>query len=43
VEKLQSMGIDPAKPNAPEEFGRFLRDDVARWSKVVREAGIRLE
>jgi tripartite-type tricarboxylate transporter receptor subunit TctC len=43
VEKLQSMGIDPAKPNTPQDFGNFMRDDVARWSKVVKEAGIRLE
>jgi tripartite-type tricarboxylate transporter receptor subunit TctC len=43
VAKLQSMGIDPAKPNKPEDFGRFLRDDVARWSKVVKEAGIKLD
>jgi tripartite-type tricarboxylate transporter receptor subunit TctC len=43
IAKLQSMGIDPAKPNKPEDFGRFLREDVARWSKVVKEAGIKLD
>ena len=43
VEKLQSMGIDPAKPNTPEDFGKFIRDDVARWSKVVKDAGIKLD
>jgi tripartite-type tricarboxylate transporter receptor subunit TctC len=43
VEKLKSMGIDPAKPNSPEEFGRFMREDVARWKKVVNEAGISLD
>ena len=43
ADRLQSMGIDAAKPNTPEDFGRFMRDDVARWSKVVREAGITLE
>ena len=43
IAKLQSMGIDPAKPNRPEDFGRFMREDVARWSKVVKEAGIKLD
>jgi len=43
VAKLQSMGIDPAKPSKPEDFGRFLREDVARWSKVVKEASIKLD
>jgi tripartite-type tricarboxylate transporter receptor subunit TctC len=27
----------------PEQFAKFLREDLARWGKVVREAGIKLE
>jgi tripartite-type tricarboxylate transporter receptor subunit TctC len=29
--------------STPEEFSRFMRDDLAKWTKVVREAGIKLE
>jgi tripartite-type tricarboxylate transporter receptor subunit TctC len=29
--------------STPEEFTRFMRDDIAKWTKVVREAGIKLE
>ena len=29
--------------STPEEFTRFLRDDLAKWSKLVRETGIKLE
>ena len=29
--------------STPEEFARFLREDLAKWTKVVREAGIKLE
>ena len=29
--------------SSPEEFARFMRDDLAKWTKVVREAGIKLE
>ena len=43
VEKLQAMGIDPAKPNRPEVFGSFMQEDVARWKKVVKEASIALD
>ena len=43
VQKLQDMGIDAAKPNTPQEFGRFMRDDVARWKKVVKDAAIETE
>jgi tripartite-type tricarboxylate transporter receptor subunit TctC len=38
--QLDGMGVVAAQPNSPQEFGRFLRDDVARWKKVVSDAGI---
>jgi tripartite-type tricarboxylate transporter receptor subunit TctC len=43
VAKLQAMGIDPAQPNSPDEFGAFMKKDVARWKKVVKEASIELD
>ena len=32
-----------ALESTPEEFTRFMRDDIAKWTKVVRDAGIKLE
>ena len=29
--------------STPEEFARFVREDLAKWTKVVRDAGIKLE
>jgi tripartite-type tricarboxylate transporter receptor subunit TctC len=26
--------------STPQEFGAFVRDDVARWTKVIDNAGI---
>ena len=43
VAKLAAMGIDPARPNTPADFATFMRDDVARWKKVVKEASIELD
>jgi tripartite-type tricarboxylate transporter receptor subunit TctC len=43
VKRLQGMGVDPAKPNTPAEFGAFLKEDLARWKKVVKEASITLD
>lgn len=40
--KMLSLGADPGG-NTPEEFARFIREDQAKWSKLMREAGIRLE
>jgi tripartite-type tricarboxylate transporter receptor subunit TctC len=31
-----------SRPNTPEEFGAFIRDQMDRWGKVVKEANIKL-
>ncbi len=30
-------------PNTPEQFGQFVRDEVAKWAKVVKSAGIKAD
>jgi tripartite-type tricarboxylate transporter receptor subunit TctC len=41
-EILVSSGAD-AVGNSPDEFGRFLQSEIAKWGKVVRAAGIKAE
>ena len=38
--QLARHGTEPA-PTTPEEFGARIHADIARWARVVREAGIR--
>jgi len=38
--KLVQSGAIPA-PTTPEQFGTQLRDELARWGRVVREKGIK--
>jgi tripartite-type tricarboxylate transporter receptor subunit TctC len=40
--RMQALGADPGG-NTPEEFARFIREDQAKWSKLMREAGIKVE
>jgi tripartite-type tricarboxylate transporter receptor subunit TctC len=40
--KASDLGADLAG-GTPEEFARFIRDDQAKWSKLMREAGIKAE
>jgi tripartite-type tricarboxylate transporter receptor subunit TctC len=40
--RMQAVGADPSG-NTPEEFARFIRDDQAKWAKLMREAGIKPE
>lgn len=37
-----SIGLDPVG-NSPAEFAALIRDDLARWGKVVRAAGVPVE
>ncbi len=41
-EKFAQQGVDPAS-STPEEFALLIRDEYARWTKVIRTAGIKLE
>lgn len=29
--------------NPPEQFEAFIRNEMAKWSKIIREAGIKAE
>jgi tripartite-type tricarboxylate transporter receptor subunit TctC len=40
--QLAEQGAEPA-PNSPEEFAARISADIAKWARVVREAGIRPE
>jgi tripartite-type tricarboxylate transporter receptor subunit TctC len=40
--RMVALGAEP-RGNTPEEFARFIRDDQAKWAKLMREAGIRPE
>jgi tripartite-type tricarboxylate transporter receptor subunit TctC len=41
-ERLQAQGFDLVG-SSPEEFRAAIRSEIAKWSKVVRDAGIRAE
>ena len=41
-ERFTQMGIDPVG-NSPVEFARFLRDEVAKWAKVIKDANVRID
>ncbi len=41
-ERISARGSVP-KPSTPEEFDRFLRAEVEKVSKVIRDGGIRIE
>jgi tripartite-type tricarboxylate transporter receptor subunit TctC len=41
-ERLRGMLMEPASAS-PEEFSRIMRDELERWTRVVREAKIKID
>ena len=39
AERMSQIGFDVVA-SAPEEFGKFMQDEIARWTKVVQRGGI---
>lgn len=41
--KLEKLGIEPFVFATPEEADTYIRDDSARWGKVVKTSGLKFE
>ena len=41
-ERLSALGLE-SKPNSPAEFAAFLREEVAKWAKAVKESGAKAD
>jgi tripartite-type tricarboxylate transporter receptor subunit TctC len=41
-ERFVTLGVEPVG-NAPDQFATFIREDLARWGKVIKSAGIKVE
>jgi tripartite-type tricarboxylate transporter receptor subunit TctC len=41
-QKLRTAGLEVVA-NTPEEFAKVIKEDGAKWGKVVKDAGIKLE
>ena len=40
--QLSAQGADPVG-NSPQEFAAFMRDEIAKWAKVIRDSGAKLD
>ncbi|MGZ5091176.1 MAG: Bug family tripartite tricarboxylate transporter substrate binding protein [Burkholderiales bacterium] len=41
-ERFSQQGIDP-ETSTPEQFAQLIREEYARWTKVIRASGIKVE
>ncbi len=42
VKRLASLGADSASLS-PDDFGGFVREEIAKWAKVVKESGAKVD
>jgi tripartite-type tricarboxylate transporter receptor subunit TctC len=40
--RMRDVGLEP-EGGTPAEFGEFVRRDVQRWSRIVKETGVKME
>ena len=40
--KLETLGIEPVG-STPEQGGKFLADEIAKWARVIQTAGVKAE
>jgi tripartite-type tricarboxylate transporter receptor subunit TctC len=41
-ERLLAQGAEP-QPGSPEAFAAFMREEMAKWAPVVKQAGVKLD
>jgi tripartite-type tricarboxylate transporter receptor subunit TctC len=41
-ERLQGLGADPVG-NTPEQYTAFMQNEIAKWGRVIKAAGIKGE
>ena len=42
-DRLGGAGIDAAVPNSPDDFAKFIRDELAKWGPVVKASGAKAD
>lgn len=43
VQRLKAAGYEAAAENSPEQFADFIKAELAKWTKVVRESGAKVD
>jgi tripartite-type tricarboxylate transporter receptor subunit TctC len=42
VQRLGNLGVDPAG-GSPDQFAAYLRAEITKWSRLIKDAGLRVE
>ena len=42
-QRFADLGVVAVPPNSPNEFAKFLAENIEKWTKVIKFAGIKPE
>jgi tripartite-type tricarboxylate transporter receptor subunit TctC len=42
IERFTALGIEP-EGNSPQEFARQIKDEIAKWGRIVKLANVPIE
>ena len=42
IEKLTALGVEPVA-DTPEEFGAYIRSEIARWGDIIHRSNLKVE
>jgi tripartite-type tricarboxylate transporter receptor subunit TctC len=40
-QRLDTIGMIPDKDRSPDEVNGYIRSEIAKWAKVIKDAGIK--
>ena len=42
-QRFAELGVVAVRPNSPDEFAKFIAENIDKWTKVIKFAGIKPE
>jgi tripartite-type tricarboxylate transporter receptor subunit TctC len=42
-QRLAAVSYEPATENTPEQFSAYIKAEIAKWAKVVKDSGAKAD